>query len=294
VVTGVYQVSVGKWDNIRRRTEEAQAICEQLGDYRQWNDCAALLSESAFLSGDLPYALRIHMVMLEDARRRSSPMPSVWGLFGIAANSIRRGRAADAIPMLEEALRILEEVPNVASELNTNAQLALAHHHLGNREAALKYAEKVLTLAERVSFTVYSLDIGFSSLARIYFELWEQALHTPDRTVNPASMKAGAERAIKLLRRFAGTFPIGKPYAMYYQGWYDELTGKPQKAFDAWRRGLDAALKYNLLYEEGLLRLKLGTSDSGEGHLARATEIFSAMGAVRELQQAGETQPGRN
>ena len=293
VVTGVYLVSVGKWDEVRIRTEEAIAICEQLGDYRQWNDCTALLSESAYLSGDLAYALRIHSLILEDARRRGSPMPTVWGLFGVAANSIRRGRAAEAIPMLEEGLRILGEVPNVASELNTNAQLALAHHHLDQREAALDYAGRVLSLAERVSFTVYSLDIGFSAVAQIYFDLWDQALRAPIGSIDRAAMKAGAERATKLLKRFAGTFPIGKPFAFYYQGWYDSLTGKPHQALNAWRRGLEAAGKYNLLYEEGLLRLRLGSAEAHEEHPARAAEIFTVMGAVRELQQAEELIRGR-
>ncbi|HUG33367.1 MAG TPA: hypothetical protein VMJ90_01255, partial [Anaerolineales bacterium] len=200
---------------------------------------------------------------------------------------------ADAIPMLEEGLRILGEVPNVASELNTNAQLALAHHHLGHRDAALEVAGRVLALADRVSCTVYSLDIGFSAVAQVYFDLWEQALRTPDGTIDQAAMKAGAKRAVKLLRRFAGTFPIGKPYALYFQGWYDSLTMKPLQALTAWRRGLEAARKYNLLYEEGLLRLRLGTAEAHEEHPARAVEIFTVMGAARELQQAEELLQGR-
>jgi tetratricopeptide (TPR) repeat protein len=282
----VYEISVGKWDSVRSRAEEAKAICEQLGDYRQWNDCIALLSESAFLSGDLPYALGMHGSMLEEARRRGIPMPSVWGLFGVAANSIRRGREAESIPLLEEALQILEQVPNVASALNTNAQLALAYHRLGNTDEALRYAAKVLGLAEGVSFTVYSLDIGFSSVAQVYFELWERALRAPEASIDPAAMQVLAERALKLLRRFAGTFPIGKPYDMYFQGWYQQLTGKPHAAIHAWRRGLEAALKYNLLYEEGLLRLRLAAA--ADEHLVRAAEIFTAMGAARELQQADD------
>jgi hypothetical protein len=145
-----------------------------------------------------------------------------------------------------------------------------------------------LTLAEGISFTVYSLDVGFSAVAQVYFELWEEALRSSGGTLDPASMKAGAERAIKLLRRFAATFPIGKPFSMYFQGWHEALTGKHEAAVNTWRRGLEAAIKYDLLYEEGLLRLKLGTSGAGREHLARAIDIFTAMGAVRELQCASE------
>ena len=54
VVTSVYQITVGKWDEIRARAKEARAICEQLGDYRQWGDSMEVLGESALISGDLP------------------------------------------------------------------------------------------------------------------------------------------------------------------------------------------------------------------------------------------------
>ncbi|HMD80114.1 MAG TPA: hypothetical protein VKE92_02330, partial [Anaerolineales bacterium] len=127
VVTGVYELGVGKWDNVRAKGQEAQAICEQLGDSRQWGDSTELLGESALISGDLEYATNMLKNLLEAARRRRNPLQQGWGLFGLAAIGIRRGNAAEAVPMLEEALQILEELPNLASSINTNGQLALAH-----------------------------------------------------------------------------------------------------------------------------------------------------------------------
>ena len=69
VVTSVYKITVGKWDEVRARVEEAKAICEQLGDYRQWGDCTVLLAENALISGDIQYAMNIQKILLEDARR---------------------------------------------------------------------------------------------------------------------------------------------------------------------------------------------------------------------------------
>ena len=274
VVTGVYQVSVGKWDIVRSRTEEAQAICEQLGDYRQWNDCAALLSESAFLSGDLPYALRMHPLMLEDARRRGSPMPKRVGVvWGCGEQHPAGNGCGSPFPCsrrrCDSRSRSRMWLPN--SIRTRNSPSPIITWAIGRR---LSSCRKGIDPCGGDILTVYSLDVGFSAVAQVYFELWEEALRSPGGTLDPAAMKAGAERAIKLLRRFAGTFPIGKPFAMYYQGWYEALTGKHQAAVHTWRRGLEAALKYNLLYEEGLLRLKLGTSGAGR-NTSHARSTFS-------------------
>ncbi len=289
VVTSVYKITVGKWDEVRARTLEAKALCEELGDYRQWGDSMDLLAESALIAGDLDYAKTAEWTLLEDARRRRNPLQQCWGLFGYSAISIRRGEETKAIPMLEEALQILEELPNFASSVNTNAQLALAHLQLGNEEIALAFASRVLELATNKSPTVYSLDIGFSAVAQVYFELWEKALQDPNGTTQAEQFQKLAEKAIKLLHTFKEIFPIGQAYLAYYQGWRYWLTGKPSLAIRTWQKGLDAAKKFNVLYEEGLIRLRLGSAlkDSPEQqreHLECAISIFEKMGAVHDLE----------
>jgi len=287
VVTGVYHVMVGKWNEIRHRVEQAKALCEQLGDDRQWGDCTVLLAEAALISGDVEYALNTQLVLLEDARRRRNPLQQCWALFGVAANNIRRGEEAPSIPMLEEALQILAELPNFASSVNTNAQLALANLRIGQQEKALAFAARVLELATDISPTVYSLDIGFSAVSQVYFELWEKALREPVARADAEQYKGLAERALKLLRAFRGMFPIGQAYLSYYDGWYQLLTGKMQKAIRSWQAGLISAERLGLLYEEGLLRTRLASylpqGTQRDEHIRRATEIFENMGAIHDL-----------
>jgi hypothetical protein len=135
------------------------------------------------------------------------------------------------------------------------------------------------------------MGIGFAAVAEVYFELWERTLHDPNRQFDADKYRSLAERAIKLLRAFQKVFPIGQPPAYYYQGWYECLRGQPQKAIRSWRKGLEATEKFNMLYEEGLIRVKLGTAlkdnlAERREHLARAIQIFEKMGAVHELHSA--------
>jgi len=306
VVTSVYEITVGKWEQVHARAEAAKAICEELGDYRQWGDSIVLLAESALISGAVHYALNLQNTLLEDARRRRNPLQQEWALFGVAANNIRLGNAAMAIPMLEEALEILEGTPNLPNSINTSAQLALAHYRLGQDDKALTYADKVLKLAENLSPTVYSLDVGFSAIAEVYFDLWERALQDPSRQldadkyrVSAGRLRLSAEKAIKLLRAFEKVFPIGQAYAHYYQGWYERLTNKPQLALKSWQRGLETAQKFDLPYEEGLIRVKLGSClrarpNARREHFDRAIQIFERMGATHELQLARRAKAGNS
>ena len=293
VVTSVYHIAVGRWDEVHARAEEAKGICEQLGDYRQWGDSMVLLAESALISGQIQYAINIQKILLEDARRRRNPLQQCWGLFGVAANSIRLGNEAEAIPMLEEALLILEQLPNRASSINTYGQLALAHLRLGQDEKALAHAGKVLDLAANISPTVYSMDIGFAAAADVYFELWERSLQDPGRQSDAGEYKPAAQRAMKLLRAFQKVFPIGEAVTPYYQGRYDWLAGNHEKAIRTLKKGLEAAQRFRMPYEEGLIRIKLAryaqeNIEARKRHIRRALEIFETMGAAHELRLARE------
>jgi tetratricopeptide (TPR) repeat protein len=294
VVTSAYKLTVGKWDDVREKALEAKAISEELGDYRQWGDSVVLAGESALISGDTAFAMKMQLILLEDARRRRNPLQQGWGLFGVAVNNIRMGNAAAAIPMLEEALQILEEIPNIASSINTNGIIALAHLRLRQHNQALHYADRVLKLAENLSPTVYSLDIGFSAVADVYFHLWEEASHDAHLKLDAEQLKASALKAIKLVRAFEKVFPIGQPHTPYYEGWYEWLAGDKQKAATLWNKSLEAAQKFKMLYEEGLVRTKLGMTETSQDirseHLQRAIEIFTKMNAPHELKAAKELQ----
>ncbi len=297
VVTAVYELGVGKWEVVRAKAEAAKAICEQLGDYRQWGDSAVLMAENALICGDIQTAARLQNMLLEEARRRRNPLQQIWSLFGIGANNIRLGDAASAVPMLEEALQILAELPNLASSINTTGQLALAHLYLGEDEKALVRAREVLELGGNISPTVYSMHIGFGAAAQVYLELWEKALQNPGGRLDADQYKRLAKRSLKPLRSFRKVFPIGGAVTPYYEGWHQWLTGKRQAAIRSWNAGLADALKFNLFYEESLIRVKLGAASQDDpaaraAHFERAMQVFERMGAARELEIAKKAKAG--
>ncbi|GJQ51277.1 MAG: hypothetical protein HKUEN02_01240 [Anaerolineaceae bacterium] len=90
-----------------------------------------------------------------------------------------------------------------------------------------------------------------------------------------------------LLSAYERIFPIGFPYLAYYRGWQNSLNGDVKQALKFWRKGLEIAQKFNMLYEEGLLRLKLvEAGENRNAHIESAIRIFETMGATRELRSA--------
>ena len=297
VVTSAYKITVGDWDEVRERVEHARQLCEQLGDKGQWGDCAAMLGESAWIAGDMAYALDIQTQLLEDARRRRNPLHQCWGLLGVAVNHTRTGKADQAVPLLEEALQILEETPNIASSIETYGQLALAYLRLGQNEKAHDAANKALEISAGISPTVYSMNIGYTAIADVFFELWDKSLQNPDLKTDSAKYQLLAERSIKHLRSFQGVFPIGQPSTPYYQGWYEWLKGKKDAAQRSWKKSIAASKKYNMPYEEALALYQLGASlpkddPSRSEYLAKATALFEKMECVVELDRVKTASKG--
>ncbi len=257
VVTSAYKITVGEWDEVRERVENAKQLCEQLGDTRQWGDCAAMLGESAWIAGDMTYAIEIQKKLLEDARHRRNPLHQCWSLLGVAVNYTRTGKAGEAIPLLEEALQILEGTPNIASSIETYGQLALAYLRNGQDDKALAAADRALELSAGISPTVYSMNIGYTAIADVYFELWERSLQNPDLKSDSAKYQILAEKSIKHLKSFQGVFPIGQPSTPYYRGWHEWLLGKHEAAQKLWSKSIEASQKYRMPYEEALALYRL-------------------------------------
>ena len=140
---------------------------------------------------------------------------------------------------------------------------------------------------------IMPMDVGYAAIADVYFTLWEKALQNPNGTAESAKFKSLAEKAIKLLRAFKNVFPIGQPSLLYYQGWYEWLNGKRSQAVRTWNLGLEAAQKFRMRYEEGLIHMKLGGALAENAvlrreHYDRAVRIFGEMDAIPMLRRTRE------
>jgi len=121
---------------------------------------------------------------------------------------------------------------------------------------------------------------AYAGLAEVYMGLWAA---NPGPGALQQEMRRRTESLCKLLSAFSRMYPIGEARTELVRGQYYRLTGREARARRAWRRGLAAAERYRMPYEQGQAHHELGRHgrpDDAESrtHLDRARELFGRMG----------------
>ena len=69
------------------------------------------------------------------------------------------------------------------------------------------------------------------------------------------------------------------------------MNGKQSKAINLWKEGLEKAVKFDMRYEQALLRFELGQHLDGElsrNYLLQARDSFDIMGAEINYQKVND------
>jgi eukaryotic-like serine/threonine-protein kinase len=187
-----------------------------------------------------------------------------------------------------EIMKLLGESPDSDSKARIyglQAQIYLRH---GDTRLAMEAAEVATTTLGAQPPTVYFVLGGYAGPAEVYCTLYEK---------EQASAKHGSSQLVKLarrsckaLRRFASVFLIARPSASLWQGLYNWLDGKPDKAHREWAKRLAYASQYAMPYDEERAHYQIGRH-LPEGDLARrehltlAAAIFERLCAAYDLAQ---------
>ena len=115
--------------------------------------------------------------------------------------------------------------------------------------------------------------------------LWERSQR---EGLDVTAIRAKTLRSAALLAKFRKLHPVYDGRLSIVQGQIAALSGQPEKAKAAFRRGADAASRMHLGFDEGLAhfelaRLAASGSPEREKELAIARAIFAEGGAQHEL-----------
>jgi tetratricopeptide (TPR) repeat protein len=292
LASGVYDLGMGRWAKFQDELGNALAIADGIGDRHRWEECTALQLFAARCQGNFAAATWLCSDLLASARRSGNSQSQISALHGQATGLLLIGQGEAALELLDEAKRLLNNYPGRVEAIKIDSLLALAHLRQGSLETAYKFAESAAALTFRSAPTAVQLLESYSSLAEVYWQLWQCAIDNGDAKQVELATKFG--QSCQAFQRYARVFPIGKARAQLWQGIFWQFRGKKAVADKSWRKALVTAEKLALPYDTALVQLELArySGATGRHYLEKAIQSFEKTGASYDLTRARNLKAG--
>jgi class 3 adenylate cyclase/tetratricopeptide (TPR) repeat protein len=277
----VYDLDVGHLAVAVERLEQAIEITRTVDDRRLREEAMSILAKVLYYGGQLRRARRVWEEVGLSSRHSGSEQTYAWSLFGRAANLLRLGSAAEALPLLDESMSWVTAKATASEEVWVYGLAALTHLRLGDHDKARAIADRILPLVVARPVAYWTQQSN-AAVAEVYLRLWERG---DDDARRPA------ERAVRACRAFARIFPFGRAQALLWRGCFLHLAGEPAKARKAWEHCIDASEALSMPYERGRTHFEMGRVLPREAadrrrHLEKALALLEPIGAMWEVQAA--------
>ncbi len=276
LVAGFYYSGVGEWQRAQGLMEKVVTISSQVGDGRRLEDGLSNLMIQAYLRGDITRGLQLTDELRARAVARHADRPLAYYLQGRAYLLLDLNRAEEArqaIDQLEDLQGRDQRSADQALINDTFGLMSLAELRRGNLRKALTAAEMLLTRISKQPPSNYSTIAAYAAPAEVYAGAWRLAPFDRD-------MQRQLQRALRMLKRYARVFPIGRPRLLLWRGLYEELQGRRTRAIGTLEESLAEAVRLGMRLDE-MRALKelarvLGDSDeAGRGYRSRADAILA-------------------
>nr|MBA3534051.1 AAA family ATPase [Ardenticatenales bacterium] len=281
---GAYRLSMGQW-GARLELQQAVDICLRFEDRRRWVESMFNLAQIAYYQGEFSHSVALWAEVDTWAQRSENPLQQAWASWGQAEGLLRLGRTDEAIKRLDNALSLLAQNTDYASEIRVYGLLAQAYLYQGKPEAARQAAQTGARLMAQSSPkpTAHYLFEGYAGMA-------EGFLGSSESSGSMLEEKQACDN----LNLYAYIFPLGQPRAHLLQGCYYWQTGEHARAYHAWEQSLQAAKRLAMPYEEARVHLELGRhvfleEAARKRHLTEASTLFEQLGATDEVAQIRAT-----
>lgn len=286
LAAGFYFTGLGDWERGEEQLNRVKEISEQVGEVRRAEDSLQSLTVSSYLRGELQAGLRRADDLCERAARRGADRQLAYGLAGRAYCLLGFGQVEEAL----DTIRRLEDLqdsdplfPDQALIDDRYGLRALAELQAGRLRKAVQSADQVLARASGPPGN-YTALAAFGAPAEVYLSAWR------DQGKADRALRSKTRRALKLAKRYAGVFPVGKPRLLRWKGVRDLLRGKQRRAIRILNTSVDEARGKGMRLEEALGLVELANALGDEHpdsarHRSAAEQIFVELGADQEAER---------
>jgi adenylate cyclase len=288
-VMGIYNAGVGQWAKAQHHSRQAMEIYQQSGNWRWREESLLVLAIVAYRQGDFRKSDEYYKEVYQSAYRRSAVESQSWGL---------TGRLWSFLPLdeLDDSVTLLEALPtdhlSQADKMCVDVALAQVYLSQQKKARAKELALEASQLAMQAPPTAQYSFPGYSGLAEVCLALWEGSAGEPAE--QREALRKLAHQACHHIQGFARSFATARTDALLWQGLYDWLDGKHQKALRAWQKCADLADQLSMPYVRARAHYEMGRHMAAddprrEQHLKQAQQIFTRLGAARDVRRVQAT-----
>ncbi|HLY25839.1 MAG TPA: protein kinase [Aggregatilineales bacterium] len=291
-VTGIYNAGIGQWAIAEQNCRQATEIFGKAGNWRWKEESLLVLAIVAHRQGDFRRSDELYKEVYLSAYRRSGIESQSWGL---------TGRLWSQLPLdaVDDSLALLEGLPtdslSHADKMCVYVALAQVSLSRQDRSRARDLAVQAADLAMQAPPTAQYSFPGYSGLAEVCLALWENSAdqQRPERE----ELRKLAQQACHRIQGFAGAFPAARPDSLLLQGLYEWLDGKQSRAHRSWQKCAALAEKLSMPYHKAQAHFQIARHlEAGDPlrkqHLAQAQEIFTRLGAARDVKRVQDMMDG--
>jgi tetratricopeptide (TPR) repeat protein len=264
--TAMYAAGIGDWHAAGERIEQGKALSRRAGDNRRWDECMVVDGYLHFHTGQYAIAHGRFQAAANGGRMRGDRQATAWGLVGMSRVRLREARFEEAHEHLREAADLAADR---LSRVELQGQLALVHLQRGQPGQALVAAREALALAAAVRPTSFSTLTGLDAIAGTLLDLWALA-RARRLACDPHALHRDLRSALRVLRRFAGIFPIGRPAALLQEARYRAMRGHAALATRRAREAAAAAERLRMPHEATQAALALAAARANKADGARS------------------------
>jgi tetratricopeptide (TPR) repeat protein len=268
--TAYYQTNVAHWDKADAAFRESLHLFSKVGDKRLWREAQANLGYTLGLEAKFAESIESRKMLLESAEHDDDTQARGWAIAGLGEMSMWLHRTEDALHYLKARIALMNDYTDVLDPSTPAYALLALTYWRANQQAEARQAAQValdhLAVLKDSAFHSYH---AFASLAELYLQFWEAE---PD---NPA-LAESVQRVNHRLWKFARRFPVYHAWALRNEGTVQWLSGNKAKAWRAWQRSLELAVRLHMPLDEGLVLYEIARHQPVDHPKRRSNLIHAA------------------
>jgi len=209
---------------------------------------AALMS---LFSGDVAAAADQAEKLMQSARALGHGLHESWGRVILGEASLRAGKAAESVAVVEPAIAELEREGDIVNRLNCLGVVAGAKMRLDDHAGALATADAALQQVDAQPSAALASYQLHEHVPAVYLDAWARAKASG---LTAGELAARASRACAEAGRYARAVAIARPLALRHHARCAELRGRKRRARRLYEKSLASARANAMPHDEALAK----------------------------------------